>query len=242
VGTVFFDAGGTILQVRGSVGEIYASAAARRGHPVDPAAVMLAFRTAWERSLERRREAGWLSSDPALREEWRQVVADSFDGLVPRSVAAEAFEELYDFFSGPEPWDVAPGAIATFEALRRRGIRIGLLSNWDSRLLTCLDRLRLRSWFDPVVVSFEVGVEKPHPEIFRVAAERAGRPPPSSILMVGDSYELDIAPAVALGWRALWIEGDPRRARAAGVAVVGGFPEVMERIEPLLVQQKTPDL
>jgi putative hydrolase of the HAD superfamily len=230
VRAVFFDAGGTILNVRGSVGEIYAAAVARRGYPVPPDAVDRGFRSAWRRSLIRRRDCGYISSDEVLREEWRRVVADSFDGLVPAGVAGEAFEELYDHFSGPEPWAVAPGAVETFEALRADGISLGILSNWDRRLLVCLERLGILSFFDHLVISYEVGVEKPHPRIFRTAAERAGQPP-SALLMVGDSYEQDIEPAIDLGWHALWLTPDnPGSSRAPGVAAVENFAAVLRRI------------
>ena len=224
---VFFDAGGTILNVRGSVGEVYAAAAARRGHPVDAAAVDRAFRSAWSRSLLRRREARYLSTDDVLREEWRRIVEDSFDGLVPREVARDAFEELYDHFSGPEPWVVADGAVEAFAALRSDGLRLGILSNWDSRLVECLERLGLAGFFDHLVISYRVGVEKPHPRIFEEAARVAGVPP-STLLMVGDSLEQDILPARRLGWRTLWISHE--KGGRAEIDRVESFRETLERI------------
>ncbi len=205
---VFFDAGGTILNVRGSVGEVYAAAAARRGIRADAAAVERAFRSAWSRSLLRRRDAQYLSTDHVLREEWRRIVEDSFDGLVPREVARDAFEELYDHFSGPDPWVVADGAAETFAALRSDGMRLGILSNWDSRLPAVLEKLGLSGFFDHLVISYRVGVEKPHPRIFEEAARAAGAPP-SELLLVGDSWEQDIVPARRLGWRTLWISRQP---------------------------------
>ena len=191
--TVFFDAGGTVLRLRAPVGEVYAAAVARRGHPVEARAIEPAFREAWRRSLERRRAAQYASSDAVLREEWRAIVAESFGGLVPAGVAAAAFEELYEYFSGPEPWLVAEGARETFGSLRASGVRLGLLSNWDARLPDCLERLGVGSWFDPQVISYAVGVEKPHARIFEEAARRAGAGP-GRLVMVGDSLDLGHPP------------------------------------------------
>lgn len=56
-------------------------------------------------------------------------------------------------------------------------------------------------YFSGMITSEEAGVEKPNHEIFRRALEKANGSPESTI-MVGDSYEKDITPAVNLGLRA----------------------------------------
>ena len=202
---VFFDVGGTILRVKPSVGHVYASEAARAGHPVDPAAVNRAFRAAWTRSQYRRRAAGFVTSDDVLRREWREIVSDTFDGLIPGAVVPGVFEKLYEHFASAVPWTVEGEAVALFRRLRSRGVHVGLLSNWDSRLETVLSHLGVRGEFDSVVVSHYVGLEKPHAAMFE-AAERASAVDPISTLIVGDSYEHDIEPAIARGWTAIWVD------------------------------------
>jgi putative hydrolase of the HAD superfamily len=215
---VFFDVGGTILTVRPSVGHVYAEAAARLGYPVDPQGVNRAFRAAWGRSLARRRAAEYVSTDAILREEWRTIVADSFSGLVPEEIALRAFEELYEHFAGPEPWGLAAGAEETFRALKALGVRLGILSNWDRRLPLTLEKLGISRYFDLMVISYEVGVEKPHPRIFEEALRLAGGIP-AGTAMVGDSLDQDIEPARALGWRTLWLGGE--KSAAGGRPPVG---------------------
>ena len=200
---VFFDAGGTILHVRSSVGEVYAAAAERWGCRADPGEVGRGFRRAWKRSLLRRELAKYKASDDILRAEWKRVVIETFDEKIPAAVIDRLFEELYDHFSGPEPWLVAEGARETLAALKKEGLSLGILSNWDSRLPGCLKELGIYDCFDHHVISYQVGVEKPHPRIFEEASRVSGLPP-GALLMVGDSLEQDILPALEFGWRALW--------------------------------------
>jgi FMN phosphatase YigB (HAD superfamily) len=55
-----------------------------------------------------------------------------------------------------------------------------------------IDRLDLAGYFDAVVISSEVGVTKPRPEIFDITFEQLGQPPKQSALMIGDSMTSDI--------------------------------------------------
>ena len=60
-------------------------------------------------------------------------------------------------------------------AARRPGVRTGLVSNsWGDE---DYDRTRFDELFDVVVISGELGIRKPAPEIYALAAERLGRPP-----------------------------------------------------------------
>src|SRR5262245_7383934 len=236
---VFFDVGGTVLQVRPSVGHVYAAAAEKLGYPVDPDQINRAFRQAWKRSLLRRREAEYVTSDEVLRDEWRIIVGESFDGLLPGEAARRAFEDLFEHFAGPEPWSLAPRALETFRTLKAEGLVLGVLSNWDSRLTSILATLGVLDFFDHLVISHAVKVEKPHPLIFEEAARSAGRDR-AGLLMVGDSWEQDIAPALALGWRAVWLHPgdeplspDQRRVMGRQVELAKRFGEVLEKIRVL---------
>ena len=105
-----------------------------------------------------------------------------------------------------------------FETLRARGLKLAILSNWDSRLHRVVAGLGWRGYLDHVFVSADLGVEKPAPAIFSHAATALGCAP-GEILHVGDSIEHDIAGALAAGWHAAWLdhgkptELDPRALR-----------------------------
>lgn len=67
-----------------------------------------------------------------------------------------------------------------------------------------IDRSGLRSYFEDIVLSEEVGAKKPSEEIYRIALERNGLTV-SDCLMVGDSYFSDISGAKAIGMDQVWV-------------------------------------
>ena len=80
-------------------------------------------------------------------------------------------------------------------AVRAAGIRTGLLSNsWGPNTY---DRARFGELFDVVVVSGELGVRKPEPEIYAIAAERMGMAPEELVFV--DDLPGNLKPARALG-------------------------------------------
>ncbi|MBM3131659.1 MAG: HAD-IA family hydrolase [Chloroflexi bacterium] len=97
--------------------------------------------------------------------------------------------------------------VAALGALRDQGLTLGLVSNLDMTLDQFCPEVDLAPHLDFVIVSHEVGFEKPHPEIFEVALERAGAEP-SEAIMVGDQYHSDIVGAIAAGIKPLWLDRD----------------------------------
>jgi putative hydrolase of the HAD superfamily len=104
--------------------------------------------------------------------------------------------------------------------LRAGGLFVGVLSNmvpaWDPywRRLLPIDEM-----FDDVVLSFRVGHRKPQPEIFALAAERAGVAPGECLLV--DDLATNCAGAVAAGWHAIEYR-DAAHAGAELAALLGG--------------------
>jgi epoxide hydrolase-like predicted phosphatase len=80
-------------------------------------------------------------------------------------------------------------------ALRRGGVRTGLLSNsWGA---AGYDRSRFDELFDVLVISGEEGVRKPEPAIYALAAERMGLPPEALVFV--DDIPGNLKPARAIG-------------------------------------------
>lgn len=91
--------------------------------------------------------------------------------------------------------------IALVKALRPP-YRVSILSNADASLRERLrDGLGIHDLFDDVVCSAEVGIAKPEPAIYRLAAERLGLPPGSCVFV--DDYEANVAAARAVGMQAI---------------------------------------
>ncbi len=78
-----------------------------------------------------------------------------------------------------------------------------------------------------MVESVQVGLEKPDPAIYRLAAERLALPP-RDIVMVGDNFERDVRPAKSIGMRTIWLTRAAGAPPEPGVAdrVVGALTEV----------------
>jgi len=109
----------------------------------------------------------------------------------------------------------------THESLRRlkaAGLRLGIVSNSDGRVEQALTAAGLREYFDVVIDSSIVGVEKPDPAIFRAALDALGVAPEEA-LYVGDLYAVDVVGARAAGMEAVLLtssSAEPdRRCRTA---------------------------
>ncbi len=100
-----------------------------------------------------------------------------------------------------------PDAVPALTALRRRGLRLVAVSNWDCSLGTVLARCGLAELLEGAVSSAEAGAAKPDPAIFAAALELVGCPP-AEALHVGDTPEEDVIGAEAAGIRALLLDRD----------------------------------
>lgn len=86
-------------------------------------------------------------------------------------------------------------------------VPLALVSNFYGNMGVVLEEFQLHTLFRHVVESAVVGVRKPDPAIFQLAAD-ALQFPPSDIVVVGDSYEKDLLPARAIGCRTVWVKGE----------------------------------
>ncbi|GAX73764.1 hypothetical protein CEUSTIGMA_g1215.t1 [Chlamydomonas eustigma] len=131
---------------------------------------------------------------------WQHIVAQSTD-----CTSRDLFEEIYTYYSRPEAWHVMPGAKEALTKLRNHGVKLAVVSNFDTRLRPLLDGLELSSLFDEMVVSAEVGAEKPSPLIFESALLRLGLQP-NEVIHVGDDRRNDVWGARDAGISA-WLWG-----------------------------------
>jgi FMN phosphatase YigB (HAD superfamily) len=111
---------------------------------------------------------------------WRFIVAHATGSHDQR-----LFEDIYEYYARGEAWSVSPGACDSLQRIRQMGFRTAVVSNFDSRLRRIMADLDIDRLFDCVVVSAEVGAEKPNPLVFEracealgVAPEQVGAPPP----------------------------------------------------------------
>jgi putative hydrolase of the HAD superfamily len=122
------------------------------------------------------------------------------------------------------PFDCVPAALA---ALKAKGYRLGVISNWDASARSLLAACCLDTSFDPIVISCEVGVEKPDPRIYRFAMEKAGVTP-AECLYVGDNYYVDAIGAERAGMEPVIINrfGSLGVEEIQGQAILGDISEL----------------
>ena len=211
---VTFDIGGTLIQPWPSVGHVYAEVARRHGvKDVSPEFLEARFKAAW-RGRKHFNET---------RTGWQELVDEAFHGLAAQPPSATFFPELYERFAHAEAWRIFDDVLPTLDALAARGVRLGVISNWDERLRELLRRLHLDAYFESIIISCEVGSSKPAPVIFEQAAARLDLPP-ASILHVGDSMEMDLQGARAAGFRSVQVV---RQEQSPGDGQVGSLRDVV---------------
>jgi HAD superfamily hydrolase (TIGR01549 family) len=106
----------------------------------------------------------------------------------------------------------AVGSLDLLQALRLRGIRIGIVTN--NLVEEQLDKIQhcgLAPFIDSITISEEAGVSKPHSRIFQIALERLHSTSDGAV-MIGDSWTSDILGARAAGIRAVWYNCYGKRA------------------------------
>ena len=89
-------------------------------------------------------------------------------------------------------------------ALRDRGLRLGVISNFTGNLDRCVTELGLAPLVDVIIDSAIAGVRKPDAAIFRLALEHLGVDARRA-LMVGDNPFADIRAAASLGMSTCWL-------------------------------------
>lgn len=208
VKVLFLDAVGTLFDVRGSVGEMYSQFI--KGFGVEASA----------ENLNQAFLKSFISASPMAfpgvdREQipeyefewWYQLAVQTFQkaGVFEQFADFPSFfQELYAYFAAAEPWFVYPEVAPALARWRSRGIELGIISNFDSRIYPVLKALNLAEFFTSVTISTEVGAAKPEPQIFLTAGQKYPHRP-AEVLHVGDSLKADYHGALAAGFKAVWL-------------------------------------
>ena len=130
-----------------------------------------------------------------------------------------------------------PGALELLVSLRARGCKLGLITNGMAEThREKIVLLELEGAFDEIFIADEVGMVKPDPRLFQLAARRLGVPP-ERCAMVGDRYERDVRGAHDAGMFTVWMnvrhETVPANAPAPGAIVTTiGEVEAALRLAP----------
>lgn len=202
---VSFDVGGTLIEPWPSVGHVYAATAAMGGYgALDPLGLNLRFYSAWKRH-------GALFD--FTKDSWRLLVREALADLGEEANSPELFEAIWIAFAQAGAWRIFDDVRPCLAAIKARGLRCCVVSNWDERLIPTLRNLGLAQEFECIFASAEAGFTKPERGIFEAAQQALGLPA-EEILHVGDARREDREGANGAGFRGVWLDRSGREAEA----------------------------
>ena len=150
-------------------------------------------------------------------------------GLALDDEQAEAVWDAWNLGGAFYGRAVFPDSAPTLTELRRRGFRIGAVTNralGGRRFVEELRESGLLEFFETLAISCDDGWLKPHPALFRRALEDL-RVAPAEAVMVGDQLRADVMGAKAMGMVAVW-KRPPGWERQEHAALADGTPALPE--------------
>lgn len=197
------DAGGTLFRVKYTRADRLGRFLREAGFDPDPEAL--------ERvTLEADLEFNWPEPNVRTQAEeqrlWRAycrrvlsaLKLPTSPGLVRRLAEAADYLNFLELF---------PDTVPALEAWRRRGLRLGILSNAAPSFREAIDRLGLTAYFDVIIISAEVGLAKPDPAIFDLGLGRLGLQPEEAFFV--DDLPRHVRAAREVGLRGFLIVRPP---------------------------------
>jgi putative hydrolase of the HAD superfamily len=219
---VFFDLVGTLMRGRRPIGEQYAEVARVFGAKPDAVELDRAFRAAMKAAPPMAFPGRSLDETARLERLWWSDVVEGvvrqagLSSVLSGGVFDRFFAALFDHFTTADAWELFPDVLPEFEALRVRGIRLGLITNFDTRVFAVLEALGISSLFDSVTIPAHVGVAKPDRAIFSHAVSALGVAPADAV-HVGDEVDDDYGGAEAAGLQAVLIDRSGKYRGSGGL-------------------------
>ena len=205
---VFFDFFNTLVYFDPPREKHYADTASEFGVRISPEAVAGALpeADAWWRSENSRspiREREQASKFEAYRGYGLRLLKGAENNVSPD----QALQMLAKAFSTGFNLENYNDSLPVLEMLKRKNIRTGVISNIGEQIDSYLDRAGFTGYINYTVTSFEAGYDKPQPQIFRLALQKAGITA-SEALFVGDQYDMDVQGARNAGIKPVLIDRD----------------------------------
>jgi putative hydrolase of the HAD superfamily len=227
---VFFDVGATLLTPAEDEGTTFTLIAERLGITIDPRDVGRQVPLMYElyEQLYEQDDSFW-SDDVRAKAIWIEMYEFLASRLsIPHRLQRELAEAVYQYYFSPGAWVPYDDVLPLLDALQARGIRMALISNWDSTLAPIIEGLGMSPYFEAVIASAVVRLHKPMPEIFRLALDRLGIGAQET-LHVGDHLSADVEGASAVGITPVLLDRKQQHADYDGLRVTS-----LAQIEALL--------
>lgn len=124
---------------------------------------------------------------------WMQFVG------APSDKIPEILQRIFERHKREHLWNwLDPAAPEVFAELKKLGYRLGLISNSDGSVAGSIKKLGLTKFFECILDSHVVGVEKPDPKIFEIALTQLNLAAERCVY-IGDNYDRDVIGARRVG-------------------------------------------
>ena len=208
---LIFDSYGTLMELDDFYGRLQ-NGFARLGVALPPEVVKRAAHAEMRHYMKGARLARCLDSWNNLR---RDCALTLENAIREQGYKLELpAEKVMQVLSDAVVYKPFPDIKSSLEKLRARGVRLGVLSNWDFKLGEALENAGIAHLFDFTLSSAQVGTEKPAREFFERGLALARRFAPDlkahDCFYIGDHYEKDVVGARNAGLNPLWLVRDER--------------------------------
>jgi putative hydrolase of the HAD superfamily len=237
IDTILFDNWNTLVQapelMRGGASvEVFMRSLKVQGMDVDPQRFSEVYRPIARRQVKEAEAGGWTEIDYIER------LLRTLEGLGVKEpqrsrLAVRAWDDY--LAEWPKQTSFFPETPALLEELQGR-YRLGVVTNFmdGPTARGIFDDMGYEEIFDSLVVSVEVGYQKPASILFHRALEEMGSKPENTI-MVGDTYEADVVGAHRSGMRGVLVDlygatAEQIRDSDAVIKNIGRLPEALERL------------
>jgi putative hydrolase of the HAD superfamily len=203
---VFFDFFNTLVTYQPPREQVYTNICSQYGIHVEPKALSkpLIVADLFWRDEERRSP---IDNRPPQEQAafWSKYIIKALNGAgveISPDLALQVLLKMKEM-----KWDFVryDDTLKTLETLKDRGLILGLISNAGKNMDKTYEDLGLLKYLDYFVTSFEVGYDKPQPEIFLAALQKA-QLKAEETLYVGDQYDIDIVGAKGVGITAVLLD------------------------------------
>lgn len=179
---VFFDLGDTLVGIRP---DVYADLAQEisftNGRVVGPSDLERAIKDEW--ASRNGEYIGWVTTEESEHCYWQRFYRDVLQRLNVEAAPPPLLDLLSQKAADPRSFTCFDDVVGVLEALRKKGIGIGLVSNAFPSARRILDYLDLTRWFEPLVLSYEHPWAKPALDIYNYALHCAAILPEQAVFV-----------------------------------------------------------
>ncbi len=170
-------------------------------------------------------ESGKITADFLKGERFRLTIApDRQDDEIVR--ISHELNDRYLWHLG-ECNMVRPGVMEVVESLSKKFL-IGVLTNGFNEVqYRKLRTTGLNRYIQRVIISDEIGIQKPDPRLFRYAEQETGAKP-EEIIMIGDNPDNDIQGALNAGWQAICYNWKSKTFASSSPLYLGEISDMKE--------------